>query len=416
MVGSRWRRALGVLLAVPALALATACTAEPNASWRGGDGAPAGSSAPAGSGLLAITPATGTAGVPVLDPVTVTAQDATLQSVALTNEAGKQVAGEYDADRHSWHSTEPLGYGKAYTVNATATNVKGEQVTQTSRFTTLKPAKLAMPYLRANQTTLLGTGKTFGVGQPIVVWFDRPIIDKVAAEQSLQVITNPPVEGRWHWFDKQEVHWRPPHYWKPGTKVVVNAKVYGVKLGDGLYGEADRTASFTIGPSKIAVADSNTKHMLVYVNGALVRDVPVSLGKGGIVQGVNGPVNYWTNSGPHVIVDKDPVVRMTSASNGIVDPNDPNFYDEEVKLAMRVSYSGEFVHLADWNIPAHGVRNTSHGCINVGPAHAQWMYDNFGLGDVVDVLNTPRRLDPRNGLGDWVLSWADWVKGSALTA
>src|SRR6266511_3816446 len=227
MVGSRWRRALGVLLAVPALALATACTAEPNASWRGGDGAPAGSSAPAGSGLLAITPATGTAGVPVLDPVTVTAQDATLQSVALTNEAGKQVTGEYDADKHSWHSTEPLG-----------------------------------------------TGKTFGVGQPIVVWFDRPIIDKVAAEQSLQVITNPPVEGRWHWFDKQEVHWRPPHYWKPGTKVVVNAKVYGVKLGDGLYGEADRTASFTIGPSKIAVADSNTKHMLVYVNGALVRDVP----------------------------------------------------------------------------------------------------------------------------------------------
>src|SRR6266511_1462268 len=168
MVGSRWRRVLGVLLAVPALALATACTAEPNASWRGGDGAPAGSSAPAGSGLLAITPATGTAGVPVLDPVTVTAQDATLQSVALTNEAGKQVAGEYDADRHSWHSTEPLGYGKAYTVNATATNVKGEQVTQTSRFTTLKPAKLAMPYLRANQTTLLGTGKTFGVGRAIV--------------------------------------------------------------------------------------------------------------------------------------------------------------------------------------------------------------------------------------------------------
>jgi lipoprotein-anchoring transpeptidase ErfK/SrfK len=417
MVRSRSPRVLGVVFAVLALALATGCTthgADP--SWHGGDASGAPSASHTGPGALAVTPATGTAGASVRDPVTVTAQEATLESVALTNDAGKQVAGEYDADKHSWHSTEPLGYGKAYTVNVTATSVKGERLMQASQFTTVKPAKLALPYLRANLMNLLGNGKTYGIGQPIVVWFDRPITDKAAAEQSLEVTTEPAVEGRWHWFDKQEVHWRPAHYWKPGTKVVVNAKVYGVKLGDGLYGEADKTASFTIGPSKIAIADSNTHHMLVYFDGVQVRDVPVSLGKGGIVQGAKGPVNYWTNSGPHVIMNKDPVVRMTSASNGIVDPKDPNFYDEDVKLAMRITYSGEFVHLADWNIPAHGHRNTSHGCINVGPANAQWMYDNFGLGDVVEVRNTPRQLDPRNGLGDWMLSWADWVKGSALRA
>lgn len=416
MAGSRWPRASGALVAVVVLALSTGCTREANASWRGGTAGPGGpASAPPGSGAVTITPAHGSAAVPVRDPVTVTAADgAALQSVALTNPTGKQVAGEFDAQRHSWHSTEPLGYGKTYTVSATATTATGDQLTQTSQFTTVKPARTALPYLRANLMNLLGTGKIFGVGQPITVWFDRPIADKAAAERSLQVITDPPVAGAWHWFDRQEVHWRPQAYWKPGTKVTVHASVYGVQLGDGLYGEADRTASFTIGRSKIAIADSNTKHMLVYFDGVLVRDIPVSMGKGGIVQGVKGPVNYWTNSGVHVIMNKEPVVRMTSASNGIVDPNDPNFYDEEVRLALRITYSGEFVHLADWNIPAHGYRNTSHGCVNVGPANAQWFYDNLGLGDVVNVTNTPRQLDPRNGLGDWTLSWADWVKGSAL--
>jgi len=417
MVGSRSPRVLGVLFAVLALAVTTACTRSDNPAWHGGSSTASGApSAPTGPGSLAITPATGTAGASVRDPVSVTATDATLQSVTLTNATGKQVAGEYDADKRSWHSTEALGYGKAYTLKATATTIKGEQLAQTSQFTTVKPAKLALPYLRASLMTLLGTGKTYGVGQPVVVWFDRPIADKAAAERSLEVTADPPVEGRWHWFDRQEVHWRPAKYWKPGTKVVVNAKVYGVKLGEGLYGEADRTASFTIGRSKIAVADSNTKHMLVYFDGVQVRDIPISMGKGGIVQGTKGPVNYWTNSGVHVIMTREPQVRMTSASNGIVDPKDPNFYDEIIKLALRVSYTGEFVHMADWNIPAHGKRNTSHGCINVGPTNAQWFYDNFGLGDVVNVINTPRKLDPRNGLGDWTISWSDWVKGSALPA
>ena len=96
---------------------------------------------------------------------------------------------------------------------------------------------------------------------------------------------------------------------------------------------------------------------------------------------------------------------MTSASFGITDKNHPNYYDERIKKSIRISGAGEFVHLADWNIPAHGVRNTSHGCINVAPAYIFWFYEQFGAGDIVDVKNTPKRLDrdrrPRR-LGDAV--------------
>jgi lipoprotein-anchoring transpeptidase ErfK/SrfK len=155
--------------------------------------------------------------------------------------------------------------------------------------------------------------------------------------------------------------------------------------------------------------------MKVYVDGAEVRDIPVSLGKGGTVTGAKGQkINYWTNSGPHVVLEKTPTTFMTSASYGLTDKKDPNFYEETVKLTVRISNSGEFMHLADWNIPAHGHTNTSHGCINIGPANAQWVYDNFIPGDVVDVKGTPVKLAVTNGLGDWGMSWEDWKKGSAL--
>jgi lipoprotein-anchoring transpeptidase ErfK/SrfK len=271
---------------------------------------------------------------------------------------------------------------------------------------------------------MLLDGGTFGVGQPVVVWFDEPITDKAAAERTLSVTTDPPVLGAWYWMDNREVHWRPKDYWPSGTKVKVDAKVYGKDLGGGLYGQEDRSASFTIGKKKYAIADSNTKRMKAYIDDVLVTNIngrdttlgiPISMGKGGYETGANGRVvDYWTRSGPHVVTQKYEEYRMTSASFGITDPSSPNFYDERIKKSIRISGAGEFVHLADWNIPQHGVRNTSHGCINVAPAYIFWFYDNFGAGDIVDVANTPKALDKRDGLGDWVVPWDQWLKGSAL--
>jgi lipoprotein-anchoring transpeptidase ErfK/SrfK len=125
-------------------------------------------------------------------------------------------------------------------------------------------------------------------------------------------------------------------------------------------------------------------------------------------------IDFTTNSGPHVIMQKFEHVIMRSDSFGITDPHDPNYYIANVGKALQISGDGEYVHLADWNIPQQGHVNTSHGCINVGPTYIYWIYDTFGAGDVVDVTGTNRHLDLRNGLGDWTLGWDAWQKGSAL--
>jgi lipoprotein-anchoring transpeptidase ErfK/SrfK len=372
---------------------------------------------------LALAPAAGAQGVSPADAVTAQMTGGTLESVKLTDAQGQVVGGDTAPDKKTWRNSAALSYNKKYTLTATGLGRDGSHPQQTLTFTTVKPKNLTQPYLRANDGALLDKG-TFGVGQPVVVSFDEPIKDKAAAERTLSVSTEPAgIVGGWYWMNTHEVHWRPKDYWPSGTKVNVTAKVFGHDLGGGLFGQQDVSASFIIGQSKIAIADSKTHRMKVYVDGQLVTNIsgkdvtggiPISMGKGGTERTANGVVDFTTNSGPHVVTTKYEVYRMTSASFGITDPHSRNFYDTAIKKSIRISGDGEFVHLRDWDVYQIGNQNTSHGCINVGVPYIYWFYDTFGSGDIVDVTGTSRNLDVHNGLGDWVVSWDDWLKGSAL--
>lgn len=422
------RRAVGAALVVVAVALTAACSGSP--SWRPGGNGTAGSQDPGSNGTpapgasaLTIKPAANAKNVSPTGDISVAIAAGTLTTVTLTNSSGKEVKGEFDADRASWKVAEDLGYDKSYKLTVEAQGADGKQYSESSKFTTVKPKNMTLPYLRANYLTTLDKG-TFGVGQPAIVWFDEPVKDKVAAQKALSITTDPPVEGSWHWFDNREVHWRPKEYWPAGTKVTVKANVYGVNLGGGLYGQQDVSASFKIGESHILKADAKTHHMKVYFGGKLVtkingkdvtKGVPVSMGKDGSTTGSNGEIiDFRTYSGPHVVMAKFESYRMRSCSFGICDKSSPNFYDETILKSIRISSQGEFVHLADWNIWAHGNTNTSHGCINVAPTYIYWIYNQLRVGDVVEVTNTGKKLDARDGVADFVIPWKDWIKGSAI--
>lgn len=357
---------------------------------------------------VSIHPAANASGISPIEPIVVRATGGALQAVTMTSPQGKQVRGALSGDRTEWRSAEPLGYGRTYQLSATANGPDGKTTTETSTFTTVTPAQVAFPSFFPPPKT-----RTVGVAQPLIVIFDRAVPDKAAAERALKVETSPAIQGAWSWFDDRTVHWRAPKYYAPGTKVRLRAQVYGVHLGGGIYGETDRELNLTIGPARIAVVDDRTKQMVITVNGRRVLTAPVSMGRPGSVT-VNGKrISFVTQSGIHVVQEKYQVKRMSSSSYGL--PSDSSLgYDSQIPLAVRISQSGEFVHSAPWSVADQGVRNVSHGCVNMPPDKAKWFYENFTFGDVVDIRNTGATMAPTNGYGDWNMPWEQWLRGSAL--
>jgi lipoprotein-anchoring transpeptidase ErfK/SrfK len=378
-------------------ALATGCSSgPPPAAANGGEQNQANPEAPAAAPVkLNIAPADKAVDVSPVEPVTVTATDGKLTEVTMANAEGRQVKGAIGQDGKVWTSGEPLGYGKAYTVTATATGADGKTATATSAFTTVKPRTLT--FASMNPTD----GQVVGIGQPVAVYFDEAIKNKQLAEQSITITTTPKVEGAFYWFSDKEVHWRPQEYWRPGTKVVTDIKIYGRDLGNGIYGEEDRHISFSIGDAVIAEADGASHQMVVKVNGAVARQFPVSLGKPAAP----------SNNGIHVVTERHPKKIMDSSTYG-VPVDSPDGYRTEVDWAVRISNGGEFVHSAPWSVGDQGRRNVSHGCVNASPANAKWFFDLVKKGDIVIITNSGGpNLKSWDGFGDWNIPWSQWVAG-----
>jgi lipoprotein-anchoring transpeptidase ErfK/SrfK len=356
---------------------------------------------------VTIAPATNAADVSPADGVTVTVSDGTVQSVTVSG-GGKTVAGSADSDNKVWKSTDPLAFNQTYTVTAIAVDAAGKQIQETATFTTVKPASTINATFQANALTAMKNGGTYGVGQPIILHLSKAPSDKAAVVKALQVTTEPAVEGRWNWTDNQTLQYRPEKYWAAGTKITVTGNLLGVAYGKGAYGSANVSLNVNIGSAKIAKADDTTHHMKIYVDGVQVKDFPISMGKGGTTKSTDGKtIDFWTRSGVHVVMTRELSHRMTSASYG-VPAGDPNAYDEIVELCCRISYSGEFVHAAPWSVADQGKRDVSHGCVNISKANAQWFYDNFTLGDVVEITGTPKQLPLYDSIGGWDVAWSQW--------
>jgi lipoprotein-anchoring transpeptidase ErfK/SrfK len=338
----------------------------------------------------------GAIGVPVESPVTISAGTGVLGAVSLVDEQGRVVKGELSADGVTWRSAEPLGYNRQYTLNAEALGRAGA-TRSSATFETHSPQDLTMPYVLPND------GEVVGVGQPIAVRFDENIPNRLAAQRAITVKTTPPVEGAFYWLNSREVRWRPAEYWKSGTSVEVQAKTYGVDLGEGLFGQDDVTSRFTIGDEIIATADDATKTMTVKINGAAVKTMPISMGKN----------KTPTDNGTYIIGDRYSFLVMDSSTYG-VPVNSPDGYRTEVNWATQMSYSGIYVHSAPWSVGSQGRANVSHGCLNVNPDNAKWFFDTTRRGDIVEVVNTAGpTLSGTDGLGDWNIPWEQWSAGNA---
>ncbi len=362
---------------------------------------------------LSVQPVPGSVDVNPIGPVMVLAATGTLTEVAMVNENGTTVPGVITGDRRAWHPTEQLGYGRTYTLTIASRGTDGMPARQTSSFTTVNPDNQTQVYFETTAGNLLEDGGTFGVGMVVSARFDEPIADRAAAQRHLQVTTNPPVLGSWNWINDQTAHWRPEKYYAPGTSVAVTADMYGVRLGDGLYGQDNAAVKFTIGDSHVSVVDDKTKQVSVYQNGNLVRTMPTSMGKGG-TETVNGTtLSFWTPSGVYTVIDKANPVIMDSSTYGLP-VNSRLGYKETIPYATRISTDGIYLHQLNSTVWAQGNTNVSHGCLNLSGENAQWFFDFSVPGDVVEIRGTggpPLQLAQN---GDWSVPWAQWLQGSAL--
>ncbi|MGY1777836.1 Ig-like domain-containing protein [Geodermatophilus sp. SYSU D00804] len=360
----------------------------------------ASTSADAAPAQLQLAPADGAVDVAPADPVEISVTDGDLADVAVTDGAGADVPGQVaDGDTEGtdvWTPDQDLAYGSTYTLTATATNADGERTEARSTFTTVDPETVTTPSIGPLD------GQTVGVGMPIRVYFEQPVADKAAAESHLLVTSSNPTDGVWSWLSDTEVHFRPSQYWPAQTDVTLEADLYGVHLGDGIWGEKDRTVSFRIGDRHVSVADAATHRMRVYDGDRLVQDWPMSAGS---------PDNPSYN-GPHVVTELNADRVMDSSTYG-VPVDSPEGYRTPVKWAVRISDSGEFVHGAPWSVAQQGRENVSHGCINLSDENARWFYEFSQPGDVVEIVNSD--AGPLTSpIADWTIPWDQWQAGSAL--
>jgi lipoprotein-anchoring transpeptidase ErfK/SrfK len=358
--------------------------------------APAGSSAapaaPAPGPLsLAIAPAPGSANLPISAEIGTVVGNGKVTDVSLVAAGGARVAGTMREDGSSWVPAKPLDHGKAYTATVTAIGLDGSTTSQTTQFTTMKRPSGS----RVGTGLYLFTGNTYGVAMPVPVEFesDIPVEARDSLVRRLFVVSDPPQPGAWRWMSPRMVLYRPPTYWQPGTKLTVRTGLAGHPIGK-RYGDADRSATVTIGRKLTIEVDNATKQMNVYKDDALLKTFPVSLGK----------PSTPSSSGTMVIISKEEsTIFDTRATDG------PNGYRITIAYALRLTWKGQYIHSAPWSVRDQGVRNVSHGCVNLAPANALWMYQQTMVGDPVTVRGTERGLESGDGWTAWDLPWSTYT-------
>lgn len=204
-------------------------------------------------------------------------------------------------------------------------------------------------------------GTVVGVAHPVIVTFTGPVTDRAAAERAIKINAPNHVTGRFSWVETNVVQWKPDGYWPAHSHVGV--EVHALSTG------------FDTGDEVVGVASISEHTFTVSVNGEVLRTMPASMGKS----------TRPTPIGNYSALSKERTVVMDSRTIGI--PLDSaEGYKITAQYAVRVTWSGVYVHSAPWSVDSQGYANVSHGCINLSPDNAAWYFDTVHLGDPINVV------------------------------
>ena len=342
------------------------------------------------AGALTITSSTDAA-LPS-DPVTLSLENGTITNATVTGPGGA-VEGTFEKD--AWTPSQALELNTEYKLAATAS----DGTTKEASFKTVSPGSaettFSLPYMDDD----------LGVGMPAYVKFSRAIPQEYRAsiEKHAKVTVTPEQEGAWGWISDTELVYRPKEYWKPGTKVSLDLKWLGVQATEKTWLKKDSGGTFSIkNVSRVIKVDIANYTTTVVENGEVVKTLPSTTGKKGFV----------TRSGTKLILEKYNTLKMNSETIAIPSGSS-EAYNLNVRYAMRVTWTGEFIHAAPWSVGSQGKANVSHGCVGLSTDNAGWLYESTSIGDVVEFTGSDRKMEPSEGMGVWLYSWEDWKALSA---
>lgn len=259
--------------------------------------------------------------------------------------------------------------------------------------------------------TLNEDGATYGIGMPVIVFFNRKIktADNFAKVTKVTAAKNP-IEGAWYFQRSSyykgfpiEGHWRPKAYWPADTKIHMDLPVKNVSGGGNFVFANNLTLDFYIGDDHRGVVDNSTHRLTITDDGKEWGSFPVSLGAS----------NTRTASGIKVIMEKGVSICMSG----------PGYSECGIKWTQRLTYGGEYLHSAPWNCtggagctgPSNNINNginSSNGCTNLQPADAERLYDLLQVGDPIEYPNADGgRMTLGEGYGDWNVPWTVWRQG-----
>ena len=383
-----------------ALALTTACSSSGGGFGPSADG-PKQAEQKKSAALVSIEPANGATGVKPSGALKVGVTNGRLTTVTVTGKDGKPVPGAITADGLGWAPSQGLSVSTEYKVSAQATDAAGTATTSESAFTTLTPSKGSSPYDNITD------GQTYGVGMIVSLNFKKAVTDRAAVEKAVTFEASDGSAVKPHWFKPTRVDFRPEKFWTPQTKVTIHYRLKSVETSPGVYGEVDSDQTFTVGRSRIAVADAQSHQMVVKEDGKPDATVPISAG-------ATTPASQNTFNGTMVIMAKEGTTLMDSST--VVNHEGPG-YKKELPHALRLTPTGTYVH-GKYSPGVFGRTNTSHGCIGLEDTSAKdgspsssagRFYDAAMVGDVVTVQNSVGQpVRPDNGMSGWNIDWAQW--------
>ena len=238
---------------------------------------------------------------------------------------------------------------------------------------------------------------------PVIAIFSHKISNARPFVTATTVTVNGnPVKAAWY-FEKSvaglgamEAHLRPKNYWPAHSRIHVSLATQGQPAGNGLTYDDSLTLDFTTGARTIATVDDRTNYLRVVADGKpLVPPMPVSL----------GAAKTPTFAGTKVVMSKDTEVALKGPG-----------YNEVSPYALRLTYSGEYLIGADWNMAGIAKRrDTSNGCTELRSGDAARLYQLLRVGDPIVYQNAKTPAMPAwDGFGDWNVPWSKWLTGGLL--